>query len=484
MIVVFAALFFVPLLVESQTYTYTQEQLDELLAPIALYPDPLLSQILMASTYPTEVADADSFLRANRLTGDRLDQALQYQPWDASVKSLCYYPDVLSMMAGYMDQTVALGDAFLGQPDQVLDTVQRLRWRAYEAGRLRSTAEQRVGVENGYIAIDLVNPQIVYIPVYDPCWVYGSWWWPTCNRLWFWYPGQGASGRFFFRRPIHLGHRGEWSGFRWRQHSIYVDPGKTVRFNRVPPTRTYSGEHTWAHDPAHRRGVAYRSPAAGPSAPEGRAGYRGFAAPAPGIQAPARAPAPSGRAPEPRRGRVEGPSSGAPGVTQAPAGTPPAVTRPRTGGQAATREGPSTQAPARAPAAVSSRPPSSSPAVSGPASVPSGRTGALSAPPIGSPYARQESERGRSSLKSRPESRAKTQATTAPRAAPTPPAPRAAPTPPAPRAAPAPKPAPAPAPHAPPAVAPHAAPAPAPHAAPAPAPGRAGHPDGARQRDR
>lgn len=449
-----------PVFAGAQQYTYTQEQLDELLAPIALYPDPVLSQILMASTYPTEVSDADRFIRAYPdLTGDRLDQALLSQPWDPSVKSLCRYPDILSTMAEHIDQTTALGDAFLVQADQVMDTVQRLRRRAYDAGHLRSTSEQRIVFQDPYIVVEPVSPDIVYVPLYDPCWVYGPWWWPSCSRLWFWYPGIGISGAFIFGRPVHIGHHGHWSGFRWRSHSIYVDPQRTIEFNRVPPTRAYSGQHNWVHDTAHRRGVAYRNPSAVTGAPrpgpDTRTGYRGFPAARPGVEAPLPASprAPSGRAP----GTIERPSGPAPSGAARPRTEAPAPRQGRVQTPA-----PALAAPSGATRPGSSTPPASqtgtvrTPAVPSPApttvSAPPGRTGALAAPPVGSPHARQESERGRSSLRSSPG--------TAPRS----PAPAATRTP-AP-AAPAPRIQPAP--HA----APHAAPAaPPPHAAPPAHPG-------------
>ncbi|MHB8110610.1 MAG: DUF3300 domain-containing protein [Syntrophorhabdaceae bacterium] len=524
-----------PVFAKAEQYVYNQEQLDALLAPIALYPDPLLSQILMASTYPTEVADADRFVRENpNLTGDSLDRALRYRPWDASVKSLCRYPDILATMAGHMDQTVALGDAFLGQRDQVMDTIQRLRQRAYDAGHLRSTAEQRVIVEDRYIVVESVSPRIVYVPVYDPCWVYDPWWWPSCSRVWFWYPGIGISGAFFFGRPVHIGRHGPWSGFHWRRHSIYVDPRRTVEFHKLPPTRAYSGQHVWVHDPSHRRGVAYRGPSAirgvPRPGPDSRAGYRGFPTDRPGIRAPSGPPAaaPSGRLPGTQPGtrppRTGAPSVAPEGPVQSPAtppaaapsgrlpGTQPGTRPPRTGTPSVAPEGP-VQSPATPPApqapALRSRtsgppasgdrpstsPPARSPGVvtphrargaapSGTISGPSGRTGALSAPPIGSPYTRQESERGRSSLRSRPGSGKPEvgSSPTAPRVAPPrrqapAPAPRAAPAPqaPAPRVAPAPA-APSPAP------APRVAPAPAPRgASPPPSSGR---PGGRSQRSR
>ena len=114
-----------------QPQTYSQEELDRLLAPIALYPDTLLSQILMASTYPLEVVEADRWLKKNQsLTGDLLDTALQKKSWDVSVKSLCHFPSVLAMMSDKLDLTNELGNAFLDQQDQVMDRIQGLRVKA------------------------------------------------------------------------------------------------------------------------------------------------------------------------------------------------------------------------------------------------------------------------------------------------------------------------------------------------------------------
>ena len=120
-----------------QSRIYSQEELDRLLAPIALYPDTLLSQVLMASTYPLEVIEADRWLKQNQgLTGDSLDAALQEKPWDVSVKSLCHYPQTLTMMSDKLDLTNDLGNAFLGQQDQVMNTIQSLRAKAQAQGKI------------------------------------------------------------------------------------------------------------------------------------------------------------------------------------------------------------------------------------------------------------------------------------------------------------------------------------------------------------
>jgi len=266
------------------SYTFTQQELDQMLAPIALYPDELLSQILMASTYPLEVVEADRWLKKNsNLAGDRLDEALKEQPWDVSVKSLCYYPRILSTMSENLTQTSSLGEAFLSQEDQVMDTVQRFREKARAQGNLRSTEQQTVVVEDPDIIIQPANPEIVYIPSYDPCWVYGPWWYPSCSPSWFWYPGLWVAGAFFFGPPIFIGYRGSWCGFHWRRHQVFVNVNRTLSFHRANPSRMHGGTEVWRHDPVHRRGVTYRNEATrqqygqvGRPGADARRNYRGF----------------------------------------------------------------------------------------------------------------------------------------------------------------------------------------------------------------
>ncbi|HUI66897.1 MAG TPA: DUF3300 domain-containing protein [Nitrospirota bacterium] len=147
--------------------SFTDDELDNLLAPIALYPDPLLAQILPASTYPTEVADADAWLKSG---GDvsRIDE----QDWAESVRAIAHYPSILQMMAENMDWTANLGDAFLNQPEDVTSSIQRLRWRARAVGNLVSNADQSVIIEGDYIQIVPAQPQYMYVPQYDASVVY------------------------------------------------------------------------------------------------------------------------------------------------------------------------------------------------------------------------------------------------------------------------------------------------------------------------
>ena len=161
---------------------FNAEQLDAMLAPIALYPDALLAQVLMATTYPLEVVAASRWLDdpANKnLTGDALAQALVSQTWDPSVKSLVPFPQVLGMLNGKLDWTQQLGYAFATQQADVMDSVQRLRQQAQAAGYLKTTEQQTVVVEKTTIVIQPANPQTVYVPVYNPTVVYGAWPYPA-----------------------------------------------------------------------------------------------------------------------------------------------------------------------------------------------------------------------------------------------------------------------------------------------------------------
>src|SRR5512143_1253756 len=158
-------------------------QLDQLVAPIALYPDPLLAQVLMASTYPLEVVQADRFAKANKkLKGDKLTQALDKQDWDASVKQLVSTPTVLAMMSDQLDWTEKLGDAVLAQQADLMDAIQRLRGQAQANDKLGTTKQQKVTVSQKankqVIEIEPASPDVVYVPYYDPAVVYGAWPYP------------------------------------------------------------------------------------------------------------------------------------------------------------------------------------------------------------------------------------------------------------------------------------------------------------------
>jgi len=219
-----------------QTDRFRKEELDQMLAPIALYPDSLIAQILMASTYPLEIVQAERWVEQNKtLTGDSLDDALKEKSWDPSIKSLCHFPDVLFSMSDKLDQTSKLGDAFLSQNDDVMATIQQLRRKAETQGNLKTTKEQKVIHEEDAIRIEPATRHVVYVPVYDPLYVYGPWW-HSAYLPYYWYhpPGVIITGGFITFGPrffvgIDLF---SWSWFDWHRHYIYVDVHKARRFHR------------------------------------------------------------------------------------------------------------------------------------------------------------------------------------------------------------------------------------------------------------
>jgi len=245
---------------QEQPPKFKQEELVQMLAPIALYPDSLIAQVLMASTYPLEIVEAERWMRQNTgLTGEALDAALLEKNWDSSVKSLCHFPDLLFSLSEKLDQTRKLGDAFLSQEDQVMATIQDLRLRARQQGSLKTTDKQEVIVEREVITIAPVNPEVIYVPVYDPFSVYGPWWY-TAYPPYYWYypPGFVArTGYVSYAPPVFFGFGFSWAWFDWHVHHIHVDYHKTRRFHRHHDRRDFDRPY-WRHNPAHRRGVAYR----------------------------------------------------------------------------------------------------------------------------------------------------------------------------------------------------------------------------------
>ncbi len=184
----------------------SQEQLAQLLAPVALYPDELIAQVLMASTYPLEVVLADRWVQQNRDLKDvALANALEKESWDPSVKSLVNFPSVLSMMSQKLELTTKLGDAFLEQKEDVMLAVQFLRKKALEAGNLKTGSEQKVIVEKETIIIEPAQTKVVYVPTYDPYLVYGTWWSPAYPPYYFYPPPYPGSLFFSYGPGISLG---------------------------------------------------------------------------------------------------------------------------------------------------------------------------------------------------------------------------------------------------------------------------------------
>lgn len=237
---------------------YSREELAQLLAPVALYPDALLTQVLMASTYPIELIEADRWIRKNpELQGEALDDALLSRDWDPSVKALCHFPSILALMSERITETTNLGNAYLVQEEEVLAMVQELRARAYAEGNLATNSRQKVIVEKETIIIEPADPRVIYVPYYDPFYVYGPWWYPDYPPY-FWGPpgvivGVGISYWPGFSFSFTFG---SWSYFDWHRRYIFIDVHKRPRFVRRDRWRTKPGR--WHHAPKHRRGVAYR----------------------------------------------------------------------------------------------------------------------------------------------------------------------------------------------------------------------------------
>ena len=236
------------------------EQLEALVAPIALYPDELLANVLAASTYPLEVVQADRWLKERKtLKGDALKAEVEKQSWDDSVKALTSTPDVISMMSDKVDWTKNLGDAVLAQQPDVMDAIQRLRSKAYENKKLVTTKQQKVSVQTQEnkqaIVIEPADPNTMYVPYYDPATVYGAWPYAEYPPYYFGYPSYIGAGviaaGLAFGTAWAIGRWGNYwgGGFNWGNRNVYVN-----HYNR-----TTNIGNNWQHNPAHRQGVRYNN---------------------------------------------------------------------------------------------------------------------------------------------------------------------------------------------------------------------------------
>jgi uncharacterized membrane protein YgcG len=237
--------------------TFSQQDLDELLAPIALYPDALLAQILMASTYPLEVVEAARWQKSNPgLKEKALEDALQKQTWDPAVKSLTAVPQVLTMMNEKLDWTTKLGDAFLAQQADVLKTSQALRKKADEAGNLKTSKEVTVKkeVENSVqiIKIEQPNPEVVHVPTYNPATVYGSWWYAAPPPYYYYPPGYAYGAGLAFATGVVVG-AAIWGNCNWGGNDININTNNYNNFNK-----TNISNKNFQHNAEHRKGAAYR----------------------------------------------------------------------------------------------------------------------------------------------------------------------------------------------------------------------------------
>jgi len=271
---------------------FKPEELEQIVAPIALYPDPLVAQVLMAATYPLEVIQAARFVKDNaNLKGDALNQALTKQSWDDSVKSLVSFPQILAMMNDKLDWMQKLGDAFLAQQKDTMDAVQRLRAKAQASGNLKTNEQQKVIVEPAeaapaapppgqpppppqqqtVVVIEPANPQVIYVPTYNPTVVYGAWPYPAYPPYYYYPPGYvAATAAISFGVGMAVG-AAVWGGCNWNHGSVNVNVNKYNSFtnnvntvqnrNKISTTSAPGGGQQWQHNPQHRQGVQYRDPA-------------------------------------------------------------------------------------------------------------------------------------------------------------------------------------------------------------------------------
>lgn len=248
------------------------DQLDTLVAPIALYPDSLLSQIMAASTYPLEIVELAQWLQQNPgLRGEALMEGARNEGWDPSVAALAAFPDVVNNLNHDIRWTQDLGNAFLAQQADVMDAVQRMRAKAQANGKLQSNSQYDVSTDtqDGRSAIEIepANPQVVYVPEYDPAWVWG----PPLVGYYppLWYPGVSVG--FGFGSGIYIGSFFGgccgWGGFgwgwqpRWFDRQIYVNNYFMHRYGfNDYHGGAFRGADAWMHDPGHRGGVPYANP--------------------------------------------------------------------------------------------------------------------------------------------------------------------------------------------------------------------------------
>lgn len=244
---------------------FSQAQLDSLLAPVALYPDTLLSHVLIASTYPLEVVQADRWAREHKsLSGDDAVKAVEDKDWDPSVKALVAFPDVLRRMSEDLNWTQQLGDAFLANENRVMDTVQNLRNKADAAGTLEKTEHVKIVREERIITIEPAVERVVYVPVYDTRVVYGSWWWPDYPPVYWHHPHSYTYVSGFYWGPrVYIGSSFFFSGCHWRDRRVVVIDRHHHHHHhshRLYNNRAivhYRDSRHWHHNPTHRRGVAY-----------------------------------------------------------------------------------------------------------------------------------------------------------------------------------------------------------------------------------
>ena len=313
---------------------FNVEQLDAMLAPIALYPDELLTQTLMASTYPLQAVAAFRWLEKDNnkeLKGDALAEAMESENWDPSVKSLVPFPQVIAMMNDNLEWTQQLGYAMATQQAAVLDSVQRLRRQAQNAGTLKTTEQQRVVVQEDNVVIKPANPETVYVPVYNPTEAYGQWPYPSYPPVYmppppaYYPPGYALGAGLAFAAGVAVvGGLWGWARPAWNTGNVAINAS---RYNNININRPPIQSGTWrppaggvAGRPGRPPGGPVGAPARPRQLPANAIGRANVQVPGSAVNRP-QIPARGAGAGQARPGGVQRPGSGQ-------AGRPPDVLRP------------------------------------------------------------------------------------------------------------------------------------------------------------
>ena len=241
-----------------------QALLDQVLAPIALYPDSVLSHILVAATYPLEVIQAARWRQDNiRLTEEQVLVAVEHEQWDPSVKALTPFADLIAQLSYDLDWLQYLGDAFLQNEYQVLASIQDLRHKAYAEGALADNKYYDVIIDNDYIIIEPTNKKIIYVPYYDSRSVYGRWSWHNHQPVYWHRPSHyKLHAGFYWGRKFYIKPTIFFGGFHWKSRNLVINHhvyNKPYSYNSRYRNIGVSKYHKWKHNPVHRRGVKYSS---------------------------------------------------------------------------------------------------------------------------------------------------------------------------------------------------------------------------------
>lgn len=245
---------------EAQEFVLSEAELAQTLAPIALYPDTLLTHILIASTYPIEVIEAERWLSKNSaLTSAQVARKAQQKDWDASIQALLAFPQVMTKLSEDLSWMQKLGDAFLQDEARVLASIQTLRQQAEQAGSLANMDNVKVIKEQKIIIIEPAQPEIIYVPYYDTRVVYGRWHWSHYPPVYWQFPNYYAAyyGPFYWGYGVHISTNFFFSAFHWHNRHVVVNHYNRHGYHPRKKIVTSHQAKRWNHQPKHRRGVAY-----------------------------------------------------------------------------------------------------------------------------------------------------------------------------------------------------------------------------------